>query len=75
MKWYIIDSEGSPLYYDAMLLEFDTQEAAQRFIDSDTLDAPFYDDVTIKLMNFGSEDDVRFNATNYIIRNGEMEKI
>lgn len=75
MKWHIYNADNEPLYYDAMLLEFDTKEAAQRFINSDSVDADFYVDTHIEHDIIFLDEGWRFNATNFIMRDGELCKI
>lgn len=36
MKWYIFNDEHEPLCWDGQALEFDTKEAAERFLHSHT---------------------------------------
>lgn len=74
MKWHIYNADNEPLYYDAMLLEFDTKEAAQRFIDSDSIDADFYADAHIE-HDILFVDGAHLNATNLIMRDGELWEV
>lgn len=74
MKWHIYNANNEPLYYDAMLLEFDTKEAAQRFIDSDSIDADFYADAHIE-HDILFVDGAHLNATNLIMQDGELREV
>lgn len=74
MKWHIYNADNEPLYYDAMPLEFDTKETAQRFIDSDSIDADFYADAHIEYDTL-FVDGTHLNATNLIMRDGELWEV
>lgn len=51
MKWHIYNQNHEPLCWDATAIEFDTQEAADRFLKSCFVDGEypdeFYDGATI----------------------------
>lgn len=44
MKWYIFNADNEPLYWDDYVLEFDTQESAERFLRSAKANCEYLED-------------------------------
>lgn len=77
MKYYIVDENINPLYFDNYLLEFDNYNSADRFLESmiaiqDYLEVDTDVASIVQLEVFVDEDEEHFNATEYIFTwNGE----
>lgn len=77
MKWYIYNANNMPLYWNEDVLEFDTRDSAERFLESAIANHEYLEDFWTNAVI--KADDIIvgdvLNATNLIIADADLVEV